>query len=67
MYITGIGMPSAFDTIIREELVKILEKIVGDDEVRMCKLLFNTTLDVKMQGVQTEKFETTLAHLKVTV
>lgn len=44
IYITGIDMSSAFDTIILEELVKILEKIVVDDEVMMCSLLCNTTL-----------------------
>ena len=46
-------MSSAFDTIIREELVYILEQILHEDELRMCRLLLsNTTLDIKINGVR---------------
>ena len=61
IYITGIDMSSAFDTIIREELVKILEQILHEDEMRMCRLLLSqTTLDVKINDVETEKFESNI-------
>ena len=51
-------MSSAFDTIIREELIHVLESIIHEDEVRMVRLLpTNKTLDIKMSGVETKKFE----------
>ena len=57
IYITGLDMSAAFDTIKREELLKILSKVVGDDELRMIRLLLSdTTLDIKMNGVTTTKF-----------
>ena len=57
IYITEIDMSSAFDTFIREELVNILEQILHGDKLRMCILLLsNTTLDIKMNGVETESF-----------
>ena len=37
--ITGIDMSSAFDTIDRQTLLKELEGIVNEDELRMCRLL----------------------------
>ena len=41
--ITGLDMSSAFDTIDREELMGILETILEEDEVRMCRLLLSNT------------------------
>ena len=57
-HITGIDMTSAFDTIRRDDLINILETIIGEDKVRFARLLLsNTTLDVKMNGVKTENFQ----------
>ena len=57
VFITGLDMSSAFDTIIREDLIKVLENILHEDEVRMVRLLLsNTTLDIKISGVDTEEF-----------
>ena len=54
-------MSSAFDTIIREELIHVLESIIHEDDVRMVRLLLtNTTLDMKISGVETEKFESNI-------
>ena len=54
-------MSVAFDTIKREELLEILSTIIGDDELRMIRLLLsNTTLDVKMNGVETTKFQSNI-------
>ena len=51
-------MSSAFDMIVREDLMKILTNILNEDEVRMARLLLsNTTLDIKMNGVDVIKFE----------
>ena len=57
VYITGLDMSSAFDTILREDLIKVLEYILHEDEIRMVRLLLsNTSLDIKISGVETEKF-----------
>ena len=57
IYITGLDMTAAFDTINREKLMNILTGIIGEDEIRMVRLLLSkTTLDVKVNGVETEKF-----------
>ena len=50
-------MSSAFDTIIGKGLIKILENILPEDEVRMAYLLrINTSLDMNIQGVDTQSF-----------
>ena len=60
-YIAGLDMTSAFDTIRRDNLISILETIIGEDEVRFARvLLSNTTLDVKMNGVKTENFQSNI-------
>ena len=56
-------MSAAFDTIKREELLKILSKVVGDDELRMIRLLLSdTTLDIKMNDVTTTKFPSNIGY-----
>ena len=58
VYITGLDLSAAFDTIRRDELMTILGTIVRGDEVRMVRLLLsNTSLEVKMNGVAPERFE----------
>ena len=53
IYITGIGLSSAFDTIIREKLVVILETILHKDELQMVKfLLKDTKLQMKLSDCQ---------------
>ena len=41
MNIPGIDMSSAFDKIIRKDLIEILEKILPEDEVRMVRFLLS--------------------------
>ena len=43
IHITGLDMSSAFDTIDREELMMVLENIIDEDELRMCRLLLSDT------------------------
>jgi hypothetical protein len=58
IYITGLNLSTAFSTIKRDELLAILEMIVGQDEVRMIRLLLsNTSLEIKMNSVMPERFE----------
>ena len=61
IYVTGIDMSSAFDTIRREKLIDILKTIIDEDEIRMIRyLLANTTLEVKMTNVETLPFESNI-------
>ncbi len=57
IYITGIDMSSAFDTIHRNEMINIAERILQEDEVRILRvLLSNTTLEVRVKGAETQPF-----------
>ena len=61
IYITGIDMSSAFDTIKREKLLEILSSFLNSDEIRMIRLLLsNTTLKIKLNNVNTEPFESNI-------
>ena len=49
VYVTGIDMTSAFDTIDRSKLLNITKYIVTEDEQRMLRvLLSNTKLNVRV-------------------
>ena len=61
VYITGIDMSSAFDTIRREQLIGIVKKFLDEDEVRMIQLLLsNTTLDVRINNAETVPFSSNM-------
>ena len=53
IFITGIDMSSAFDTIHRDKLLKIVENILNEDELRILRvLLADTTLEIKIQNAE---------------
>ena len=57
IHITGIDMSSAFDTIYRDVVIKIAEKILDEDEVRILRvLLADTTLEVKIDNAESSPF-----------
>ena len=59
MHIIGMDMSSAFDTIDRAELISVLEKILDEDEVRMCRLLLSDTkMKLRFDGHTEETFST---------
>ena len=59
IFITGIDQSSAFDTIDRTKLLKILSDIVNKDELILIRyLLANTSLEINMNKVVKERFET---------
>ena len=62
VYITGIDMSSAFDTIRRQKLIEIFSTFLDQDELRIIQfLLADTTLDIKMDGVsKPEPFSTNM-------
>ena len=62
--IIGIDMSSAFDTIDRAELMNILETIVDEDELRMCRLLLSeTTIKMRFDNHDEETFATNKGSL----
>ena len=61
IFIIGIDMSSAFDTIDRSKLIAIIESFLDDDEVRMIRrLLSKTTLEVRIKGAETKPFESNI-------
>ena len=57
IYVVGIDMSSAFDTIDRTKLVEIVESFLNEDEARIVRrLLSNTTLEVRVKGAETKPF-----------
>ena len=52
MYITGIDMSAAFDTIHRHTLLNELSNFIEEDELRMARLLLsNTTITIKTDNI----------------
>ena len=61
IFITGINMSSPFDTIYRDELFKILEEFLDEDDLRILStLLTETTFEVKVKNAKTNTFESNI-------
>ena len=61
IFITGIDMTSAFDTIRRTTLIEILQSFLDEDEVRMIRILLsNTVLEIKTKGAPSSPFTTNI-------
>ena len=61
IFITRIDMSSAFDTIYRDELLKIVEEYLDEDDLRILNtLLAETTLEIKVETAQATTFETNI-------
>ena len=51
IFITGIDMSSALDTIYRDELFKIVEAFLDEDDLQILSMLLaETTLEVKVEN-----------------
>ena len=51
IFITGIDMSSALDTIYRDELFKIVEAFLDEDDQQILSMLLaETTLEVKVEN-----------------
>ena len=58
-------MSSAFDTIDRSRLMKDLETILDEDEVRMCRILLSeTTMKLRFGDNVEETFDTNIGSLQ---
>ena len=61
VYITGIDMSSAFDTINRQKLMNELNTFLDEDECRMIRtLLSNTTINIQFEDCKGEEIETNI-------
>ena len=61
IYITGIDMTSAFDTIHRKKIIEIAKTILDEDEIRMLHLLLSdTTLEVYVDEATTKPFNSNI-------
>ena len=61
IFITGIDMSSTFDTIYRDELFKIVEEFLDDDDLRILStLLAEATVEVKIENAQATTFESNI-------
>ena len=61
IYVTGIDMSSAFDTIHRDELLEISKQFLDEDGQRILRvLLSNTNIRIKIKGADTEPIETNI-------
>ena len=61
VYITGIDMSTAFDTIDREKIIKIAEQIIDEDESRILRILLaETTLEVNIDKAQATPFKSNI-------
>ena len=65
IYITGIDLSSAIDTIMTEKLTVILEAIIDKDELQMVKFLFiDTKLQIKVSDIEPTTFNTNIVSLQ---
>ena len=56
LFSTGIDMTAAFDTIIRSEIVKIVQEIGDEDDVRLTRaLLSESTLEINLKEFDGER------------
>ena len=54
-------MSSAFDTVYRDELFKIVEEFLDEDDMRILStLLAETTLEVKVENAKATTFESNI-------
>ena len=61
IYITGIDMSAAFDTIRRKKIIEIVKTFLDEDEVRMLQyLLAETSFEIRMENVNVEKQESNI-------
>ena len=60
IYNTGIDMSSAFDTILRKELVQELETFLAEDEMRMIRVLLSDTKMIVKDQFMCDEFKTNL-------
>lgn len=61
IYVIGIDMSSAFDTIYRHKIMEIAQTFMQEDELRILRILLSdTSLEVKVKGAKSTPFESNI-------
>ena len=61
IYVTGIKMLSAFNTVQRDQLSDRVKEISNEDKIRILRMLLDeTTLEVKVENAQATTFESNI-------
>ena len=61
IYVTGIKMLSAFNTVQRDQLSDRAKKISNEDKIRILRMLLDeTTLEVKVENAQATTVESNI-------
>ena len=61
IFVIGIDMSSAFDTIYRDKIIDIAQEFMNNDELRILRvLLSNTSLEIKVKGATTTPFQSNI-------
>ena len=61
MYVTGIDMSSAFDTMERNKLLEYTESFLDEDNQRILRvLLSDTSVEIQVKGAKTEPFKSNI-------
>ena len=61
IYVTGIKMLSAFNTVQRDQPSDRVKEISNEDKIRILRMLLDeTTLEVKVENAQATTFESNI-------
>ena len=61
IYVTGIKMLSAFNTVQRDQLSDRAKEISNEDKIRILRMLLDeTALEVKVENAQATTFESNI-------
>ena len=61
IYVTGIKMLSALNTVQRDQLSDRAKEISNEDKIRILRMLLDeTTLEVKVENAQATTFESNI-------
>ena len=61
IYITGIDMSSAFDTMERNKLLEVVRGFMGEDNQRILRILLSeTSIEIQIKGVKPTAFKSNI-------
>ena len=61
IYVTGIDMSSAFDTMERNKLLDVVSQFMSEDNVRILRILLsNTSVELQIKGAESSAFKSNI-------
>ena len=61
MYVTGIDMSSAFDTMERNKLLEVVAQFMCEDNQRILRVLLSeTSVEIKIKGAESQAFKSNI-------